>query len=292
MIIIVESGSTKADCILLDGQGHEIKRWSIMGFNPYFHSSATVEQVLGSHPEISGYAPGVEQVYFYGAGCSSEKLNEVIENGLSKVFRCAQIVVDHDLKAAAYATFDGVPHVACILGTGSNSCYFDGETVREEVPALAYVLGDEGSASFIGKRLVADYIYGRMPSELLEAFHTQYKTNKEEILHHVYHQPHANVYLASFSRFAGEHADSPYIQALVRDGFEKFLEVHVLCFPEAREGAPANFVGSVAKAFEGLLQECCEQMGITYGRTQAKPVNRLVEYHLHVLRVLDKVARA
>lgn len=292
MIIIVESGSTKADWILLDGHGQEIKRWSVMGFNPYFHSSATVEQVLTNHPEIPSYVPKVEQVWFYGAGCSSEKLNKVIKNGLSNVFKQAVIYVDHDLKAAAYATFDGVPHVACILGTGSNSCFFDGENIREELPALAYVLGDEGSASFIGKRLVADYIYKRMPEALLQAFEQQYKTDKDEIFHHVYHQPHANVYLASFSRFAGDHSDSPYIQAIVRDGFQKFLEIHVLCFSEAREGAPVNFVGSVAKAFEGLLKDCCEKMSITYGRTQAKPVNRLVDYHLHVLRVLDKVARA
>ncbi len=292
MIIIVESGSTKADWILLDGQGLEIKRWSIMGFNPYFHSSATVEQVLFNHPEIPGYGPNVDQVYFYGAGCSTQKLNQVIEHGLTRVFPNASVHVDHDLKAAAYATFEGVPHVACILGTGSNSCFFDGVNIREEVPALAYVLGDEGSASFIGKRLVADYIYRRMPAELLDAFSVQYKTDKDEIFHHVYHQPHANVYLASFSHFAGDHSHSPYIQTIIRDAFEKFLDIHVLCYPEARAGAPANFVGSVAKAFEGILKDCCIRMGVTYGRTQAKPVNRLVEYHLHVLRVLEKATRA
>ena len=292
MIIIVESGSTKADWILLDTQGHEVKRWSIMGFNPYFHSSATVEQVLNNHPEIPDFASQVSQVWFYGAGCSSDKLNNVIKNGLVAVFKQASVHVDHDLKAAAYATFDGVPHVACILGTGSNSCYFDGQNIREEVPALAYVLGDEGSASFIGKRLVTDFIYKRMPTELLLAFEKQYNSDKDEIFHHVYHQPHANVYLASFSRFAGDHSDSPYIQAIVRDGFEKFLDIHVLCFEEARKGAPANFVGSVAKAFEFILKDCCQRKGITYGRTQAKQVNRLVEYHLNVLRVLDKAASA
>ena len=292
MIIIVESGSTKADWILLDGHGREMKRWSIMGFNPYFHSSATVAQVLNNHPEIPSYATNVEQVWFYGAGCSSEKLNSVIQNGLSSVFKRADIHVDHDLKAAAFATYNGEPHIACILGTGSNSCFFDGQNIREEVPALAYVLGDEGSASYIGKRLVADFIYKRMPSNLLEAFLAQYKTDKEEIFHHVYHQPHANVYLASFSRFAGDHADDPYIQGIVREGFMKFIEIHVCCFEEGKKGAPVNFVGSVAKAFEGLLKESCDSLGVTYGRTQAKPVNRLVEYHLNVLRVLDKAASA
>ena len=149
MIIIVESGSTKADWILLDGQGHEVNRWSIMGFNPYFHSAQIVEQELSAHPEIPGIAANVSQIWFYGAGCSSDALNDIIKTGLTRVFPNACVNVDHDLKAAAYATFDGVPHVACILGTGSNSCYFDGENIREEVPALAYVLGDEGSASFI-----------------------------------------------------------------------------------------------------------------------------------------------
>ena len=292
MIIIVESGSTKADWILLDGQGQEVNRWSIMGFNPYFHSAQIVEQELSAHPEIPGIAAHVSQVWFYGAGCSSDALNALIKEGLKAVFTQAEVHVDHDLKAAAFATFDGVPHVACILGTGSNSCYFDGENIREEVPALAYILGDEGSASFIGKRLVADFIYKRLPADLQAAFTEQYKTSKEEIFDRVYNKPNANVYLASFSRFAGEHADSPYVQGVVRDGFEKFLDVHVLCFEEARKGAPVNFVGSVAKAFEPILKGCCEQKGITYGRTQAKPVNRLVDYHLKVLRVLDKAATA
>lgn len=292
MIIIVESGSTKADWILLDAQGQEVNRWSIMGFNPYFHSAQIVEQELSAHPEIPGIAAHVSQVWFYGAGCSSNALNAIIKAGLRAVFTQADVHVDHDLKAAAYATFDGVPHVACILGTGSNSCYFDGENIREEVPALAYVLGDEGSASFIGKRLVADFIYKRLPADLQAAFTEQYKTSKEEIFDRVYNKPNANVYLASFSRFAGEHADSPYVQAVVRDGFDKFLDIHVLCFEEARNGAPANFVGSVAKAFEDILIDCCQRKGITYGRTQAKPVNRLVDYHLNVLRVLDKAATA
>ena len=288
MIIIVESGSTKADWILLNGDGSECKRWNLMGFNPYFHSSATVEDALNSHHEIAQYAHDVEQVWFYGAGCSSDKLNAVIEKGLKRVFTRASIHVDHDLKAAAYATYAGQPHIACIIGTGSNSCFFDGQTIREEVPALAYVLGDEGSASYIGKRLVADFIYGRLPKALMADFSEQYDTDKTEILQHVYNQPHANVYLASFSTFAGQHTDDPYIQALVKSGFDQFIDIHVCCFPEALAGAPVNFVGSVAKAFEPLLKACCEARNLNYGRTQAKPVNLLVDYHLTVKQVLSK----
>jgi N-acetylglucosamine kinase-like BadF-type ATPase len=177
------------------------------------------------------------------------------------------------------------------LGTGSNSCYFNGSTVREEVPALAYVLGDEGSASYIGKRLVRDFMYKRLPKDLHAAFVAAYGVTKSEILHSVYNEPNANVYLANYARFAGNHAEHPYIQEIVFEGFKAFIEFHVLCFAEARQGAQVNFVGSVAKAFEHLLQKACAESGVRYGRTQAKPVNRLVEYHVDVLKVLEPEIR-
>ena len=288
MILIIESGSTKADWICIDQKGAEVSRWSLMGFNPYFHSADFIGKILKNHSEISKISESIEQVWFYGAGCSSKKLNKIIFNGLRSVFRNSLINVDHDLKAAAFATYDNCPHVACILGTGSNSCYFDGKKIIERVPALAYILGDEGSASSIGKRLCADWIYGIMPNNLSIDFTNSYKTSKEEILDKVYNQKHANVYLASFSRFAGEHSKHPYIKQIISDGFKKFLEIHVLCFSEVKKGAPVNFVGSVAKAFESLLREQCLELNINYGRTQAKPVNLLVEYHLKTLRILNK----
>lgn len=288
MILIIESGSTKADWICLDQQGTEVSRWSLMGFNPYFHSADFIGETLNNHSEISKIAENVEQIWFYGAGCSSKEFNKIIFNGLRSVFRNSLINVDHDLKAAAFATYDNCPHVVCILGTGSNSCYFDGKQILEKVPALAYILGDEGSASSIGKRLCADWIYGIMPKGLSSDFTNLYKTSKEEILDKVYNQEHANVYLAAFSKFAGKHSNHPYIKKIINDGFKKFLEIHVLCFSEARNGVPVNFVGSVAKAFESLLKEQCSQLNINYGRTQAKPVNLLVKYHLKTLRILDK----
>ena len=288
MILIIESGSTKADWICLDQKGTEISRWSLMGFNPYFHSADFIGETLSNHAEISKISKTVEQVWFYGAGCSSKDLNKIVFNGLKSVFNNSLINVDHDLKAAAFATYNNCPHIACILGTGSNSCYFNGKQILEKVPALAYILGDEGSASSIGKRLCADWIYGLMPQELSADFTSSYKTSKEEIVDKVYNHEHANVYLASFSRFAGEHSKHPYIEEIIKDGFKKFLEIHVLCYDEAKEGVPVNFVGSVAKAFEKLLQEQCSKLNINYGRTQAKPVNLLVEYHLNTLGILDK----
>ena len=287
MVLIAESGSTKCDCILLDADGRELNRGTSMGFNPFFHGSELINRKLSEMPGISKWANQVGQIYFYGAGCSSPQRNAIVERGLAKVFPSATIHVGHDLEAAAYATYEGKPVISAILGTGSNSVYFDGKTIREEVPALGYLLGDEGSASYIGKGLITAYLYKRLPAELRIDFEETYKTNKEEIFDHVYNQPHANVYLASFSKFAGKHSAHPFIQALVLDGFRKFLDIHVGCYPEAAQ-VEVSFVGSVAHHFEGLLKQACKEQGFQFGKTVSRPLDELVAFHLNYLHVLEK----
>lgn len=288
MIFICESGSTKCDWVLIDPQGREIGRWNTMGFNPYFHNADLIQRVMSQEKDIIAIASEIKQIWFYGAGCSTAIYKGIVHDGLSRIFSNAEIHVGHDLDASAFALYEGRPEVACILGTGSNSCYFDGKTVSEVVPALGYILGDEGSASFIGKRIVADYLYKRLPSDLHKAFEDIYHTSKDEIIHRVYNEPHANVYLAGFSRFAGQFSEHAYIQQIVGEGFEKFIDVHVLCYAEAKN-ADINFVGSVAKQFEPLLKEKIAQKGLTYGRTQAKPANLLVKYHIEHLKVLESL---
>ncbi len=288
MIFIAESGSTKCDWVLINREGQEMGRWNTMGFNPYFHSSDLIRHKMSQEKGMRPFVDEVLKVWFYGAGCSTPELQNIVREGLHMVFPNAEIFVDHDLNAAAYALYQGRPEIACILGTGSNSCYFDGQTVREEVPALAYVLGDEGSASWIGKRLVADFLYKRLPQDLHCAFEDTYRTSKNEIIQRVYNEPHANVYLASFSRFAGDHAGHGWIRAMVANGFAKFIDIHVKCYPEA-EKAEVNFVGSVAKQFEDILRTEVQKAGLVYGRTQAKPVNLLVQYHIERLKVLEDI---
>jgi len=285
MILIAESGSTKCDWVLIDLNGKEIERWHTMGFNPYFHSADVVFSVLNETQGLRIWADKISQTWFYGAGCSSPAMRSVIKEGLNRVFTNSENHVDHDLNAAAFALYDGQPSIACILGTGSNSCMFDGENVMEEVPALAYILGDEGSASYIGKRLVADFLYKKLPPDLYKDFDRTYKTNKEEIFNRVYHQPHANVYLASYGTFAGKHHEHPYIQEIVREGIRKFIDIHVLCFKQATH-IPVNFVGSVAKGFEQIVREELSKVNCTFGRVVAKPVNNLVQYHINYLNVL------
>lgn len=287
MILIAESGSTKCDWILLDMQGREIDRWHTMGFNPYFHTSQQVYKTLSETNGLRIWADKIQQTWFYGAGCSSPELCDIIKFGLDKVFSHAENHVNHDLNAAAYALYRGKPEIACILGTGSNSCHFDGETVREEVPALAYILGDEASACHIGKQLVAAFLYKRLPPDLYKDFERTYKLTKQDTIDRVYNEPNANVYLASFGPFAGKHKDHPYIKELVAESIRTFIDIHVLCFAEAKE-AEVSFVGSVAKAFEDIIKEELKAAGLTFGHVLAKPVNSLVDYHIKFLGVLEQ----
>ena len=178
MIVVAESGSTKCDWLLDDGNGHVYETFTI-GFNPFFHSTEVVLEHLKANAELMKHALQIQEVNFYGAGCSSEDRNAVIRAGLEAVFVNAKCSVGHDLNAAAYSTFSGEPAITCILGTGSNSCYFDWNEVSEVIPALGYILGDEGSGSYFGKRILADYIYERLPKELQKDFRGRYQLTKE-----------------------------------------------------------------------------------------------------------------
>ncbi|MCH8554094.1 MAG: ATPase [Schleiferiaceae bacterium] len=291
MIIIGESGSTKCDWIVIDNHtGEEVDAFTTMGFNPYFHSSAFVNDEMQKNDVAVEWQQLITKVFFYGAGCSTDALKATIRKGLSRFFSKAVVSVDHDLNAAAYAAYDNEPEVVCILGTGSNSCFFDGEIVSEEVPALAYVLGDEGSASYLGKRLLAAFLYKKLPTELHEDFVETYQIEKDDIITSVYNRPHANVYLASFSRFVGKHASHPYFRKMVKEGFEHFTDIHICCFKEAVErNVKINFIGSVAFHFQDILKEVLAEKSLLFGRVIAKPAQALVNYHIEHLKVLDEV---
>lgn len=289
MILIGESGSTKCDWVVLNNTtGEEVDTFTTMGFNPYFHSAEFVFQQLGENDVATEWQHIITKVFFYGAGCSTTPLKAIIKRGLTTFFQKADVLVDHDLNAAAYATYDGAPEVVCILGTGSNSCFFDGTDVSEEVPALAYVLGDEGSASWLGKKLLAAFLYKKLPADLHQDFVATYGIGKDDIITAVYNKPHANVYLASFSRFVGKHAQHPFFRALVRQGFEEFTDVHIACFHQAvARTAKVNFVGSVAYHFQDILEEVLAAKGFIFGRVIAKPAQALVQYHIQYLNILD-----
>jgi glucosamine kinase len=237
--------------------------------------------------EIMKVADSVKGVYFYGAGCSSVELNQIVEIGLRRIFPNADILVEHDLLACAYSTYDGKPVISCIIGTGSNSCYFDGKNVSEEIPALGYILGDEGSGSFFGKQLISNFLYKRLPREISDDFIQTYNLGKDELIDRVYMRENANVFIASFMPFLAKHKSHEYIKKMVRDGFKRFLEIHVCCYRNYRE-VEVNFVGSISEIFEEQLREAAIEFGIQIGIIIRRPVDSLVNYHLKYL-LLDKV---
>jgi glucosamine kinase len=278
-ILIADSGSTKCDWMVIDGQGTNLSEFHTMGFNPYFHDADLVESKMRESEEAMALANEVSKVYFYGAGSSSEALCSVIREGLERVFTQANVHVGHDLDGAAYSTYAGEPAITCIIGTGSNSCYFDGSTASEEVPALAYILGDEASGSWFGKRLLSLHLYHKLDPVVDADFVSTFGFSKDDIVNRVYQEPNANVFLASFMTFIGRHQEVPQIISLLEEGFQAFIDVHVKCYKNYKE-VPVHFVGSVAYHFQLVLRHVCEREGISVGQIIKRPIDGLANYHV------------
>jgi glucosamine kinase len=279
MIIIADSGSTKCDWQVIEGKNKTLYTHT-KGINPFFHDELTIESFIKENKELYDLAGQVDQVFIYCAGGSNKELNKRVECGLKRVFINAEAVVEHDLLGAALSTFNGKPGITCILGTGSNSIAYDGVTMTEKVPALAYILGDEGSGSYFGKRLLSDYLYHFLPKEIDSILRNEMKITKDQILENVYMKPYANVYLASFMKLIHQFKDSQYMHPILVEGFEKFLTIHVKCFDNYKE-VPVSFIGSVAFYFQDELKEAANKLGIHIGTINKKPIDGLVEYHLN-----------
>lgn len=278
-ILIADSGSTKCDWMLVDESGNALMEFHTMGFNPYFHDADLVKTKMMESSDAMSIASDVDRVYFYGAGSSSEVLCQIIANGLEQVFSSAKIHVGHDLDGAAYSTYSGVPAITCIIGTGSNSCHFDGKVTREEVPALAYILGDEASGSWFGKRLLALHLYHKLDPIVDNDFRSVFNFDKDDIVNRVYQEPDANVFLASFMTFIGRHQEVPQIISLLEEGFQSFVDVHVKCY-EGYKKCPVHFVGSVAYHFQDVLRHVCAREGIQVGQIIKRPIDGLAQYHM------------
>ena len=278
MIIVVESGSTKSDWVLVNDD-NEQKRFKTMGFNPFFHNETIIYNAIKYNNELCKFSKDVKAVHFYGAGCSSEELNLVVKKALAKVFINAEITVDHDLLACALATYDGSPSISCILGTGSNSCYYDGNDIIENVPALGYILGDEGSGAYYGKKLLTDFLYNKLPNEIQQDFIQKFNITKADIFENTYMKPHANVYLASFMRFISDHKESEYVTNMINDGMNHFLQNHVMCYKNYKD-VKVNFIGSISYIFRDNLYNQANKHNIDIGEIIKQPIDNLVNHHI------------
>ncbi|MFM7015950.1 MAG: N-acetylglucosamine kinase [Bacteroidota bacterium] len=278
MLLVCDSGSTKADWLLYDGK--DIKGpYHTMGFNPLFHSTEFVYQSLQNAKEFESIADKITEVKFFGAGCSSPSSKETIAAGLRLYFNNAQIAVEHDLLACAYATCGDHPGISCILGTGSNACWFDGVEVHESNFGLGYILGDEGSGSYLGKKLLTHYLYGMLPEEIANDFYETYHLDRNSIINHVYKEPNANVWLASFAKFIGKHHNHPAIAKIIQNSFRDFLTVTVCNYPDYKNKI-VHFVGSIAFLYQHDLKLVADSMDIKIGKIIKQPINDLMNYYI------------
>jgi N-acetylglucosamine kinase-like BadF-type ATPase len=284
MILIADSGSTKTDWRLIDGQ-EKIRQMSTAGINPYFQSteeiaaSAIKGGLLPSFDAEKLDAAAVKEIFFYGAGCGAEAKKKTVEEALRSSFSKAQIVVETDMLGAARALCGKEPGIAAILGTGMNTCYYDGVNIIDNKPSLGYVLGDEGSGAHIGKAFIQAFLNKELPEAISKRFTERFSLSKEEILDHVYRQPYPNRFLASFSKFIYQNLKEQYIIDLVASCFHLFFEKHV-CRYEKHKELQLSCTGSVAFYYSNILRAVAAEKGIALRTIVENPIAGLTLYHL------------
>ncbi len=280
MIAVIDSGSTKADWKFLSSNAYPVSI-TTMGFNPYYHDESVILPKIKA--AFTGQINPLEltKIFYYGAGCSDPQRNKIIADALKKYFIEAEIHVEHDILACALATCRDQPGISCILGTGSNSCLFDGEKIIDNVPNLAYILGDEGSGGHLGKLLIRGYFYREFPKDIKDNFEEAYGNDRQVFLDNIYIKPNANVYLASFARFLSDHKDHIYIQSLVNRAFTEFIARHVRKYPD-HNVLPIHFIGSVAYHFGDILKMVLDERSLNLGIIIKKPIDNLVQYHIEL----------
>ncbi|QNH60904.1 N-acetylglucosamine kinase [Hymenobacter sediminicola] len=277
MILIADGGSTKSSWCQLDEAGNRVY-FNTEGYNPDFIKTAEIAASLDKNlPETLPRAE-ITEVYYYGAGVSNAKKAEIIAAAMRQIFPNAKVKVDHDLLAAAHALLGDKPGFAAILGTGTNSCLYDGEKVIHNVDSLGYFLGDEGSGSFIGKRLLRDYLRGLLPDGLQEIFQKEFNLTREDILDRLYNQPLPNRFLASFGKFTYDHNNISYCREIVLQGFETFFTNIVAHYPNYQDYT-FNCVGSVGYNFRDALAQVARAHNMEVGKIIRSPIDDLVSYH-------------
>jgi glucosamine kinase len=276
LILIADSGSTKTEWCLLNGN----KKTKVItqGISPYFLTGEQVVEIIRKEllPKLKKAEP--DQVFFYGTGCSNPANVKMIRKSIQTVFSEANVKVDHDLAGAAKALCGDSKGIACILGTGSNSCYYNGKRIVKNSPGLGYVLGDEGSGTYLGKKVIQYYLYNTFDPDLMDRFNAKYQTSITEILDAVYKKPLPNRYLAGFAGFLAENRGHFMIENIIEDGFNDFFFNHIYKYRESWT-LPIHFVGSIAWGFRDVLKDMCHSYELQLGKILQNPMDGLIKYH-------------
>ena len=282
MILIADSGSTKTDWCLCK-KGTVLCSIQTQGINPYHQSEEAIEAVLHEEllPQLTQHSAFNIQnsldIVFYGSGCANETACNRIKKAIHKVLETKDITVHSDLLGAARALCGHEEGIACVLGTGSNSCLYNGKEITANTPPLGYILGDEGSSAVLGRRLVGDCLKNQLPEAIRDEFLTEYGLTQEIILEKVYRQPLANRFLASLTPFLSKHREVPEVHNLLVESFVAFFVRNVKQY--RRPWLPIHFVGSIANAFAPELKEAAESLGMELGTIMRSPMEGLIKYH-------------
>lgn len=280
MILIADGGSTKCDWVLLDALGNIQFKTATAGLNPAVLPREELIKRITANETLKEVFKKVEAIDFYGAGCGTPVPKTIFKNVLSEIFTATEINVYEDMLAAVFAATSN-PGIVCILGTGSNSCYFDGEIVHIPIPSLGYILMDEASGKYFGRRLIRDYYYNRMPAHLSEEFAKQFNLDADEIKTNIYQKPHPNAYLASFAQFIftdPENLKDPYFRSLLKQGISEFIDYRILSF-ENTQDLPIHFVGSIAHFSDEIIAECLLENNLKLGNIVQRPIDGLIEFY-------------
>ncbi len=277
IVLIADSGSTKTDWVVVK-HGVPVQQIFTKGTNPYFQSEEEINKEISENlfPQLDLNKYPIEKVWFYGAGCAYADKVEVIHHALYEHLK-VPVEVGSDLLGAARGLCGHEPGIACIMGTGSNSCFYDGIGITQTVPPLGFILGDEGSGASLGKQLVSDCLKKQLPEEIRKMFMAQFQLTPEIILERVYKRPFPNRFLAGLSSFLAQNLEVPELRNIVLNSFKLFFMRNVMQYEYKKY--PAHFVGSVAYFYQPVLEEAAEAVGIHMGKVIQSPIRGLINYH-------------
>lgn len=274
--LIADSGSTKCEWALVNGIKN--KKFSTIGISPYFLTQQQIVELFTTSVLPKTKKETISHIYFYGTGLGNLANTKVLKSALKKVFSSAKIEVNTDMLGAARSLLQNQKGIACILGTGSNAAYYDSNKIAKNSPGLGYVLGDEGSGSYLGKKVLQHYLYHTFDEDLISSFNARFNTTKNEILNSVYKQPFPNKYLAAFSIFLSENRGHYMIENIIEDGLHDFIFQHLYKFRESWQ-YPISFTGSVAYAFKDVIKEICNIYELQLGKISKQPMDGLISFH-------------
>jgi N-acetylglucosamine kinase-like BadF-type ATPase len=281
MIAIIYSGSRYANWKLAC-KGEVVADFKTAGINPFFNDEKFIAHLLNKNIKLIHFAEKIKKIYFFGAGASSKERNKIIESAFSKFFKFSRVSINHDMLAAAKATCEEKEGIACIIGSGSNAAYFNGKKIIDNNYGLGYVLGDEGSANWLGRKLIKEFLNKNMPTNLQQIFKKKYDLDRKQILEKIYKTPHPNIFLSSFSGFFIEHRNDAYIKNMINEGFNLFFDNYLSPLLNLYgTQLPVYVVGTVAANFQDYLREAAAEKNIKIVSVIKEPIYNLLNYYAH-----------